>query len=304
MSGKTSVNVTIPPGWRLSCPELRKPEQGEHFLGLNGADKVQVYTGGSCIALPLSVIVKKVPSICLVTSFNKAIYEASGKRFLESYHKYASSIPLAVFYEDIKKPDVAYAQEAAAWPWFCYVIAKQKDIIHKDFGGPAGDDVFKVDGKVNWFRKHWYRWFRKIAAWHWVVGKVQPDKFVWVDADCFFLQETTADWFDTIFDNNACIYLKSKRTVWENGVIGWDLNLGEDLLTEVFSLYHTGDFRKLQRWDDCYSSQKVVGKHKKIPSKDIATTVGKHSDVVTASAVGKHISHDKGRHGRVLRIYR
>jgi hypothetical protein len=127
---------------------------------------------------------------------------------------------------------------------------------------------------------------------------------IWIDADCVFTSSVSENVIDSWFNGTDAFYLKNKRPVMETGVFGFNLKgNGVSLLEQLIARYTSGAFRKEDRWDDSMQLQKVLLR-KKVNAIDLAKRVTGNSDVVENSVIGRHIMHDKGRHGRKLGIFK
>jgi hypothetical protein len=198
---------------------------------------------------------------------------------------------------------------------------KNSDIIPVKFGGQSTNACACVGGPyaatsknhkpkcpAAWFNYNAARWFRKIVALRAALERHKThtaySSIIWIDADCVFTSSVSENDIDSWFNGTDAFYLKNKRPVMETGVFGFNLKgNGADLLEQLIARYTSGAFRKEDRWDDSMQLQKVLLR-KKVNAIDLAKRVTGNSDVVENSVIGRHIMHDKGRHGRKLGIFK
>lgn len=170
----------------------------------------------------------------------------------------------------------------------------------------------KVGCNFHWFNRNASRWFRKIVTLNKALEygiEYKFDYMIWIDADCEFKQKITLDFVrDIIFNEDEAdiVYLRGrKRTFLEAGLVGYNIQNGMWGITafnKLKNLYSTGTFRKLQFWDDCHCLEEILN-ISRFNEYDLATTnSGTHSEVFPNSLIGNYITHNKGRHGRKLRI--
>lgn len=150
-----------------------------------------------------------------------------------------------------------------------------------------------------WFCRNASRWFRKVAALRCAL-RFDPDAIVWVDADCRFLKSVHARDLASWFGRADVLYFKNKRPVAETGIVGYrtsGTHKGGLVIRRIIETYSTGEYRKLQRWDDSYVTQKAI-LSSAVKAVDLAEKVGDNSRVIDHSVVGQFITHDKGHHNR------
>lgn len=257
--------------------------------------------------------------ILWVTSFNRAIYEASGKRLLESFAQYqGEKAPIFVCHEDMPEiEETHWATDLAHDPWLRDWVYRNREAIPKSLGGegreiePGSPTVERMrkGTRESWFNRNAARWARKVASWRQAsVASGSFDSIVWLDADCVFKRHVPDQLIEDAFKGSACFYMQGpsrKKSSFENGVVGFRGRYGMEILDRVFEVYESSTFQNLHRWDDCYILEKVIRSRPDIPTVDIAgQAVSEHLDVLASSLLGHHIRHDKGRHGRVLGLFK
>jgi len=262
-------------------------------------------------------------SILWVTSFNKSLYEATGRHLINTFENYTSDKLLIggedldaaiftsrrIFYYDLKKSKLL-----TTW------LKTHEDIIPLTLGGKASpcncpdpyarsERDHKKGCYHTWFNRNMSRWFRKIATLHFALLGINQGKslgidnnkyLIWIDSDCEFLRPTSFDFIDNIAkDYDVCFMKSKKRRVMEAGFIIYNLEKNGGVFLEKLFKYYMYDFLHLIRWDDSYVIQKLLFT-KDFKSLDIAFDTSGHNDVIMHSLVGKHIMHHKGTHGRKL----
>ena len=169
------------------------------------------------------------------------------------------------------------------------------------------------DCYFTWFRRNSHRWFRKYATLYQAleIGLNNYTKLLWIDSDCVFKSQLTEEticrnfFADDTEREGDLLYLKNRRRVLEAGFVGYNIGCchirGYALLKEIFELYQSGKFKRLFRWDDCYTLQKI-GLSGRYRSRDLCHGIDRsnHSDVFRYSQLEPFIKHNKGRHGRKL----
>ena len=114
----------------------------------------------------------------IFTTFNKKIYEFSGRDLISSIKEKMPKTKIVAykeFNEDIgvKSVDISKIKTLNK------VIRENLDIIHESFGGKSQDNDF--------WNKRWPGWLRKVVmAHHAVCTKNYNDMLVFVDSDIRF----------------------------------------------------------------------------------------------------------------------
>src|SRR4051812_2238446 len=113
-----------------------------------------------------------------VTSFNGVLFEASGRRCVESFRRYNPDFELECYLE-ADEADALDALEARVrelgagsvrlgeLPLLADFLEIARDVIPQELGGDAPPELFPGEGPAAgdvWFRKHMFRWFRKVVA--------------------------------------------------------------------------------------------------------------------------------------------
>lgn len=268
-----------------------------------------------------------------VTSFNKGIFDCTGKKMIDSFLGVKIEGDLLVTHEqgiggDIQRADNILLFDLDSDPFLHNWLDDNKDIIFEEFGGNfKGCDCHKLDPRQHHmlnhvkhcpampFNKRACFWFRKIAAMKEAMRIAnkdnQYDRVVFIDSDVVFKTAITENYMDSIFKGAGFFFHlgphRSKiQTGIESGFIGFSrANRGFDFLQMVIDSFVTKDFRRFDRWDDGYVFRKVWEEHPEIPSKDV---VGSHplkpyAHVVRYGAFAKYLEHEKGSHTRKYGLF-
>lgn len=252
--------------------------------------------------------------VLFVTSFTPQLFEATGRRLVESFRTRRCPGRLLICHEAFpsgKSPVsgpglLSYRLDRdallAAWQ------SANRDIIPIRFGGaatrcgcPEPDNPFsphrpRCHGA--WFNHHASRWFRKIAALRHAMSLTGYESVIWLDCDCVLTHPIPQSEIRRWFAGHAVFYLKSPdRRVLESGLLGIRCNAaGRTFLASTVEHFRSGAFRKNSRWDDGYQFQLTLRRHREIPAIDLAESAigGKHGHVVPCSPAGDFLQHHKG----------
>ena len=276
-----------------------------------------------------------------VTSFNKKLFEVTGKSMVESFLNTKMEGHLLITYEDdiskeIPKADNITLLNLEDYKFLNDWLETNKDIIPKEYGGEMeGCGCKDIPPNKHYYKDHIKRcpnlgfnrraslWFRKIAAMNHALematsedyenhpDEENPQRIVFIDSDVIFKNGISDDFLDKAFKNVGFFFhlgthRKRIGTGIESGFIGFSRdNQGFDFLKIVIDSFTGGDYRKYDRWDDGYVFRKIWEEHPEIPSKDV---VGPHplkpfSHVVRYGMFAKYLEHDKGSHTRKYGIF-
>lgn len=238
--------------------------------------------------------------ILYVTSFNKFLYEATGKNLLESFAHNKIDGDLLIAHEDeldIPKYKKFIFHNLDNDDYLQDWLEENKDIIPVELGGTHEGEF---DHK---FHKRTSQWFRKIAALHHAVS-LDYEKIIFLDCDVVFLQQLTKEKVEEVFDNHSVFYHLGphravKGTGIESGIIGFDMKKnGLEFLQKVFEKYKDGSFKNYMRWDDAWMFTAAVEENPSIESKDIASKTSSSGHVVKDGELSGYLAHFKGIHWR------
>lgn len=259
--------------------------------------------------------------VLYVTSFNKEIYEQSGKKMIESFIQTDDERNLLVCYEGMNFEEVEESSRNSRLisyslhddTFLSEWIAINLNLIPEIFGGKATPEnspqTFKYD-----FNMRASLFFRKVVSLKVAMEKFGEsyDAIVWVDSDCVFNKKIPDAIFSKVFSKNiGCFYfLGAKRKVHkgrnnqgsgiETGFIGfYKNNGGYNILQDWINCYKDGSFKKMMRWDDGYVFKILHEKNKYPNSLDIASKSNMISVISDPKQVFfPYIVHFKGRHSK------
>lgn len=249
-------------------------------------------------------------SLIFLSSWSDKLYEVSGKHLLDSYMKFGPiSESSFVYYDD-------YYIESL--PTFKVWFEQNKDIIPDYFGGLAKpcdcrkphsrqDRDHFLGCRYSWWNRNVYRWVKKVFALNECILNQKPSTIIWLDSDCFFQKKVTLQEIDNWFGDSDIFYFKGpQRKIEEMGIVGYRTHsiFVKSFIEEYLDIYMSNQFRKLRRWDDCYSFQKLRLRNGRLLFRDLGGNVTEMGDVISNSVIGPYITHDKGRHGRKLGLIR
>ena len=251
-----------------------------------------------------------------ITSFNDALYEASGRRCLESFGERNPGYEIRAYVEaddPAALPGLAASVEATGatavrldeLPLLREFFEIARDVIPRQLGGDAPDEMFPGEGPQTgdvWFRKHMYRWFRKIVALD-DAAAGYDDVLFWVDCDAYSKEPLPLAVIEEAFRGAGVIHMKGRKRVHsETGLVGYDLAVPgtRELIQAMKEHYLTRSFVELPRWDDCITLDLHLARPGAPPSRDIAGRLGPGADVLGNSIFGPYLEHEKGLHSRGL----
>lgn len=246
-------------------------------------------------------------TLLYVTSFNRELYNATGRFLVNSFIETDSEGVLLLTYND--RPVYTRQENIIQFNlsqslWLKKFFENNPDILPENIKPcKCNNDPVNLS-KVRYHKKgchftYWnrylYRWIHKIAALEYVVNTLLYTDIVWLDCDCFFKQKVTEDWLISQFKGTETFYFKGpRREVEETGIVGYR-NLA--FIKGYIDRYTTGKFRQDPRWDDCYQYQ-MSCQSTRLRSIDL----GRHcitTNPIPESNFGQYITHTKGKHNRL-----
>lgn len=254
-------------------------------------------------------------SILYITSFNKKLYDLTGKRLIETFKNTKSEGDLLCyvedFDEDIKDENIfveSMDNDSFYEKWFNANL----DIIPKKFGGYATEKNKPLAFRPENFRTA--QWTKKIAAMKFANENYidKYDYFMWVDCDCFFTNKfTEKDLIEVLGKKSFCYHLGPdrirKNMGVETGLIGFKNNKGSKKILSRWIKKYMGDgFRKHKQWNDAHMFYFVINENRKLAMNglDLVTDLGStgraRSHVIIRGELGKFFDHEKGLHKRKI----
>lgn len=255
-----------------------------------------------------------------ITSFNPDLYQATGRKMVETFFKHNPELKLLACYEDFD-----YETEHNDYPNLIkYDLAKSKflhkwlqdnlDVIPERFGGKVPNKKLDV-----WnFRAS--KWFRKIASFEVALTLYgqEYDSLIWIDCDSSIQNKFPPTMIRQIFldghsEDKDMVDLfyhfgderRKLDTGFESGVIGFRQGNGYAILKKVFECYTSKAYRKIPRWDDGYvfrviiealETRKLIKTVDLIDEKHILYPGGKKRDAINKGIFADYIKHKKGVH--------
>ena len=267
-----------------------------------------------------------------VTSFNRELYEHSGKKLIQTFANSGVRGDLLITYEGMgdgfEKEVLTSVQGPIGNRIRFHVLdfdhtlhswlSRNRDIIPRHLGGkavqcscPGGDNLAPSQKHVKslchwtWWNRNCSRWFRKIPSINAAI--LTRKRYVaWIDCDCSFTPEAWSMRIPELIGEGAGFYLKGPRKIPECGILCYDMD--SDYAKETIRLvkykYDSGAFRQLQRWDDSFvwwvCMQDAMRVHQDGQRfTDLAKGVSiRDGHVVSASRIGQYVVHNKGEHAR------
>ena len=152
--------------------------------------------------------------ILYITTFNKKLYNLSGKDFINSFLKYIKNGVLLICYED-EKPDfnsdrlIFYnlAEDYFLKKW----LETNKCRIPKFYGGELEDNdpLFgKTYKEQPWAKYRASRYFRKVVSLNYGLNTYSDnyDYIFVVDCDCEFKKNIDTDVVNLLFEDNISMF--------------------------------------------------------------------------------------------------
>jgi hypothetical protein len=236
----------------------------------------------------------------IFTTFNKKIYEFSGRDLISSIKEKMPKTKIVAykeFNEDIgvKSVDISKIKTLNK------VIRENLDIIHESFGGKSQDNDF--------WNKRWPGWLRKVVmAHHAVCTKNYNDMLVFVDSDIRFEKQIKENELRDLMQGAAIGILQGNREAIESGIIAVDATKPEakDFYQQFMDCFLSGQFRSYKRWDDGYVMTKIKEKNlktihdfaqnKKAQKFTNSNGYTTNQQILPFSELAIYVEHDKGLH--------
>jgi len=253
--------------------------------------------------------------IRFITSFNEMLFEASGRRCLETFKEHNPAYGLTAYLE-AETPGVRDAMVRScrelnvdsvavdALPRLAEFFAIARHVIPMELGGDAPPEMFPGEGPRTgnvWFRKHMFRWFRKMVALEHAIRNAEGI-LVWMDCDCFATKPLPRTALERAFRGAGVFYMKGNRDHTETGLVGYDLDVPgvRELILGMLQHYMSGEFEAHPRWDDCYTFDRM----RQQPGAPRCQDIGKRQDalghILKTTVLAPYLEHDKGLHSRKL----
>ncbi len=253
--------------------------------------------------------------IRFITSFSDGLWEASGRRCIQTFRHQNPGYELRAYIEADDVVTLTTIADAVAGlgaspvrlaelPLLDEFLAIARDVIPQELGGDAPPERFPGQGPQTgdvWFRKHMFRWFRKIVALDHAITD-WDDVLVWLDCDCFAKRPLPQQALERAFRGAGVIHMKANRTHSETGLVGYDLSVPgtRELIAAMKAHYLSREFERYPRWDDCLTLDLCLRRPEAPQARDIAKRTLRHGEVLPATALARYLEHEKGLHSRKL----
>ncbi|MAF25672.1 hypothetical protein CL634_08900 [bacterium] len=245
-------------------------------------------------------------NILYTTTFNNVLYNATGRKMIESFIHCRTEGEMLIAHEGVDLPkhrkfieyDLSEDKFLNRW------LKNNEDIIPIELGGRFGGK-FK-----NKFKYRASQWFRKIPTFKKAL-EYDYDAIIFVDSDVVFKfgiykgvkQGLTSDYISEVFGDCGmfCHYgqgRKMKNLGVECGFVGFHMkNGGRKFLEIIIDIFDSGKFREYERWDDSYIFGQIIKSHPEIKVNDLVKDT-LECDVIEEGIFDPYITHDKGVHWR------
>ena len=191
----------------------------------------------------------------IFTTFNKDIYDFSGKHLIQSIKDNMPKTRIVAykeFDEDINVESI----DIRAIPTLQQVINDNLDIVHESFGGHATEF-----SKETFWNTRWPGWFRKIVMAHDVVcNKQHKGYLVFVDSDTRFTKSFDDEFLARVTKNKPISFFKGNRPAIDSGLVIVDNDSPKPIkfYKWFLNMFINRSFRDLDRWDDGYVLTKII----------------------------------------------
>lgn len=251
--------------------------------------------------------------ILYVSTFNQEIFNASGRKMLDSFFNTQINGDILCCFENIKPKGFKYLKNKR-FKYYDLVnsrflkswLKENREYIPTQYGGTATPEK-----KPQVFLKWNFRaagWFRKIVALDYALQFASEyDAIVFVDSDSRFLKDI--DVFDDVFSDCDYFYhwgkeRKKKDLGVESGFIGFKTTEnGLKTLKYWIGKFRNKEFRRYMRFDDGGMFSNVLHELDYKYGKDLVVDYKENgksqSHVIERGIFKTYIIHDKGLHQRI-----
>lgn len=256
-------------------------------------------------------------SVLYVTSFNKTLYQNSGRKMLDSFYNTKCEGDMLVTYDGSFQKDYGRYPALDRYcldkdPWLAAWTANFKEYLPEKYGGvkhpnyeyglekyPPGRER---DGIIE-FRQGAGRWAKKTTAMKVAFDKFKHDYIVYLDCDIVIRRKITMDFiYQNSKDFDVVYHMGNFRIQQgmgiESGVIIFNVKRGREFLNSFFDLYTSGKFLNYKRSDDGYLLWENVKLLPHLSYRDLVPDHQvKHGGHVVREGIFKdYLEHYKGSH--------
>lgn len=262
----------------------------------------------------------------IITSFNPAIFGASGRFLMSSLRRHLGDISVLAYFEGAGRHGRNFSLandyrslnasgvttiDVLSTPAFKEVKQLHADVIPAADGGSSTAAIGE-GSNADW-NQRWFQWFRKIAAQHDALShhrSADPGLLIWMDSDLRVTSPFDGDDVESFLQAPIGI-MQGTRPAAETGLIVFDERRAEtaEMVGQIWSFYRDGNFRQLPRWDDGFVYGEFAKQHPTV-FQDFAhsfqpivhTNSNGHTtgnQILPVTPFGKWLEHDKGLHRRI-----
>ena len=248
--------------------------------------------------------------VLYVTSFNKSIYDASGKDLVSTLKRRDPSARVRAYVEGLVV-DGLETVDVMEDPWLRRWIAENGHNIPERYGGTNSE------GDMPFWNAKASLWFRKAASIVHAYRQADPDEVVvWLDADVLVVKDLPPGLFDRLLGGADVVYHcgteRKKKSGVETGVFALRKNARVDeLIDKYVEIYDrsASDWGRMHRWDDGFvmkvalretspsDGEFMKGEHALVGGarcRDLATRAD--NDPLASSPCSEYFVHQKGLH--------
>lgn len=244
------------------------------------------------------------------------MFEFSGKRLVQSFLDMSTDKTTMLFctenykIEDDEKHSNVIFEDIGNYEFLTNWLEENKDIIPIQLGGeydhttdPQAQDKHMIPGKMNYKAS---LWFRKVSALHYAYHKyIKTGEFntlIWVDSDCFFINNINIGWAINLFKGkNGFIMMGNRRQKQQIGVESglWGIRDKYDFLEDIFRTYEKKRYQRSLYWGDGHVMGYLLRRPmflEKYGLVDLAEELIANRVMSFVPEINKVIIHAKGQH--------
>ena len=215
--------------------------------------------------------------ILYATTFNKRLYDLTGKNLISSFLEKTKNCHLLVCYEDMKfesESDRIMTYDINDSVYFTKWIEDNQNNIPEFYGGLAKDEDprFVLDKKKgqSWARFRASRYFRKVSALKIALDNYcdDYDLIFLIDSDCIFKKNIDNEKIEELFNDNVSMfyfwgkYRKKINRGPESGFTGYmKKNGGFEFANIICDCFSSGKFLNYEYWDDGFVIGKLINEN-------------------------------------------
>lgn len=192
-------------------------------------------------------------NVLFVTSGNNRMYENTGRTLVNTISK---KYTMLVCTEGYSINENVFTHDLKNDKWLQTWLRTYAHIIPVEFGGSCVENL-------PYFNKHASKWMCKVAALRHARVHYEFDVLIWIDIDTAVNNVELDNLIYNSIHGVSCFYVDGYTRRFadmgiETGIIGFDNKDGLRILDDWFSIYDTGEFIGMKRWDDGYVFRDIV----------------------------------------------